>query len=202
MQVLESMKCCQYKELHTYLTKAISGTIIKNHGWVMVTKISTDRLLLDVLTINDHAFIQAIVNSKGWLEFIGDRKVHSKEDALGYINKIQGTPNLTYWVVRLKTTDDPIGIISFLKRAYLENFDLGFAFLPEFSGQGYAYEAACEVMATLSQFPEYSPILAITLTGNKNSIRLLTKLGFKLDREIEEGAEKLYVYSKSLANEK
>ena len=53
----------------------------------MKTKIITERLSLDILTINDHAFIRELVNTEGWLKFIGDRKIYSDEDAIAYIDK-------------------------------------------------------------------------------------------------------------------
>lgn len=100
---------------------------------------TTERLTLALLTDSDHEFVRELVNSSGWLEFIGDRNVHSTADALAYINRILNTQDLFYWVVRLKDGNTPIGIISFLKRSYLEHFDLGFAMLPSFNGVGHIY---------------------------------------------------------------
>src|ERR1700712_4034650 len=100
----------------------------------------TTRLFLNTLTAEDYEFIISLVNSKGWIEFIGDRNVHSKEEAVAYINKISNSQNIYYWVVRIKDGNIPIGIVSFIKREFLESFDIGFAFLPEFTGNGYAYE--------------------------------------------------------------
>ncbi len=160
----------------------------------MKTKIITQRLILSPITEDDYSFMFVLVNTKGWLEFIGDRKVHSSEDSIKYIQKIQKTKDLTYWVVRIKDSNASIGIISFLKRSYLENFDIGFAFLPEFYGYGYAYEAAKEVLAVVSKQPEHAKVLATTIPENTNSIKLLTKLGFHLEKEIEIQNEKLHVY--------
>ena len=157
----------------------------------MQTNISTERLSLRVVTTEDHEFICELVNTKGWLEFIGDRNVHSEDDAIKYIQKLNDNQNLTYWVVKIKETDKPIGIISFLKRDYLEHFDIGFAFLPEYNGYGYAYEAAKEVLSIVSKYPEYSTILATTIPSNEKSIRLLTKLGLRFEKELEVATEKL-----------
>src|SRR5438477_96284 len=112
----------------------------------MLTKLTTERLSLNALTAEDGDFVKELVNSKGWLQFIGDRNIHSKEEAIAYISKINTTPDFYYWVVHLKQTHEPIGIISFIKRSYLEYFDIGFAFLSQYSGKGYAYEAAKEIL--------------------------------------------------------
>lgn len=165
----------------------------------MQNSISTNRLFLDLLTAEDYNFIISLVNTKGWIEFIGDRNVHSKEDALAYINKILNSQNLYYWVVRIKNGNVPIGIISFMKREYLENFDIGFAFLPEFNGYGYAYEAAKEILSMAGANQEYHPILATTIPGNVNSIKLLVKLGLHFEKELEADNEKLHIYSNSTA---
>jgi RimJ/RimL family protein N-acetyltransferase len=160
----------------------------------MQTKFTTQRLFIDILTTSDHEFICELVNTEGWLKFIGDRNVHSNEDAITYINKMSNTPAVTYWVVRLIESNIPIGIITFIKRAYLDYYDIGFAFLPKYEGNGYAYEATREVLSVLIQQPEHSIILATTLPGNVRSIRLLTKIGFQFEREIESHSERLNVY--------
>ena len=97
--------------------------------------------------------------------------------------------------MRLKDTPTPLGIISFLKRHYLEHFDIGFAFLPEYNGCGYAYEAAEKVLSIASQQAEYSTILATTIPQNIASIKLLNKLGLHFEREIEVANDILHVYS-------
>lgn len=160
----------------------------------MQNNISTQRLSLDLLTTSDDEFILELVNSRGWIEFIGDRNVHSKEDAIAYINKILHSPNIYYWVTRTRDSNTPTGIISFLKRDYLQHFDIGFAFLPEFMGKGYAYEAAKAVLSMVRTQPGYETVLATTIPGNESSIRLLTKLGLQFEKELLQGKEKLHVY--------
>jgi [ribosomal protein S5]-alanine N-acetyltransferase len=160
----------------------------------MQDKISTARLTLQLISTDDHEFIRELVNSKGWLAFIGDRNVHSTEDAIAYINKIISTKDLHYWVVKIKDTDTSVGIISFLKRSYLDHFDIGFAFLPQFHGFGYAYEATKEVLQIVSKNPQHQTVLATTVPNNIKSIELLIKLGLKFEKEVEVEQEKLHVY--------
>lgn len=161
----------------------------------MQKQVSTSRLQLDLLTAEDHVFMISLVNSKSWLEFIGDRNVHSKEEALAYIDKILTTPNLYYWVVRIQEGNTAAGIISFVKRRYLEHYDIGFAFLPEFCGLGYACEAASRILQVARENPEHQTVLATTIPGNIKSVNLLNKLGFHFEREIEVENGKLCVYT-------
>jgi ribosomal-protein-alanine N-acetyltransferase len=157
--------------------------------------ILTDRLTLEIVKADDYDFILSIVNSKGWIENIGDRNLHSKDEAIEYINKILWTENFIYWVVRIKKTKTPIGIISLIKRSYLEYFDIGFAFLPQYTHCGYAYEAAKAVLRMVSRLPAFRIVLATTLFSNKRSIHLLTKLGFKFEKENETENQKMHIYT-------
>lgn len=171
-----------------YLTLMIKNSRIQN-------SILTDRLLLEKLRADDYDFILSLVNSKGWLENIGDRNVHSKDEAIDYINKILWTENFIYWVVRTKVANTSIGIISLIKRSYLEYFDIGFAFLPMYSNYGYAFEAAKAVLLMISKLPEFKIVLATTLFSNKSSIKLLTKLGFRYEKENDTENEKMHIYT-------
>ncbi|WP_205503085.1 GNAT family N-acetyltransferase [Rufibacter psychrotolerans] len=161
----------------------------------MLNQLTTARLSLAPLSQEDQDFVLELVNTPGWLRFIGDRKVHTSEEASCYIAKINGTPDLYYWVARLKDTGAPLGIITFLKRNYLPHFDLGFAFLPQYTGAGYAQEAAAAVLSTLSSMPGHATILATTLPTNERSMQLLTKLGFRFSQELQVGNDLLRVYA-------
>jgi len=163
----------------------------------MQNEIITERLSLNLLTIDDFDFVKRLVNTEGWIAFIGDRYVHTNDDAIAYVTKILNTENLFYWVVRTRDNNTPVGIISFMKRNYLESFDIGFAFLPEYNGNGYAYEAAKEVLSMVSKTPGYYPVVATTVPQNAKSIKLLTKLGLHFEKEIEVEDEMLHVYSNS-----
>ena len=126
------------------MTLMITNSRIQN-------SILTDRLMLAKLRVDDDDFILSLVNTTGWIENIGDRNIHSKKEAKEYINKILWTENFIYWVVRTNDDHTPIGIISLIKRSYLEYFDIGFAFLPEYGHYGYAYEATKAVLLMIRE---------------------------------------------------
>lgn len=161
----------------------------------METTLTTDRLLIGPLLPTDHQFISALVNSKGWLEFIGGRNVHSEADAIAYIQKINDNPDVTYWVVRLKDDGAAAGVVTLIKRSYLEHHDIGFAFLPVFAGKGYAYESVKAVLSKIINEGNHTHILATTMASNSTSIKLLEKLGFKFEKDIQVEDQKLLLYS-------
>ncbi len=162
----------------------------------MKMHLQTQRLITNGLLDSDHPFILELLNTKGWLEFIGDRKVHTEDEAKAYIQKIKKTENLDYWVVRTQAQNQAIGVVSYLKRTYLEHYDLGFAFLPAYMGQGYAYEASKAVLDEIqAQFPV--PIQACLLPHNMPSIKLLDRLGFVFEKNIEVEGAPMLVYVKA-----
>ncbi len=148
----------------------------------------TDRLVLHKLSVADAPFIVALVNTPGWLQYIGDRGIKNIADAENYI--ITG-PMASYtkngfglYLVRLKSTAAPIGMCGIIKRDSLEHEDIGFALLPPYTGKGYAFEAAAAVLQYAREALGLKKILAITLAANQPSVNLLTKLGLVFQKMI------------------
>ncbi|MBK6914957.1 MAG: GNAT family N-acetyltransferase [Ignavibacteriales bacterium] len=158
----------------------------------------TTRLILNELSLNDEQFIMELVNTPEWIKFIGDRNIRTQEDARVYIQKIIDNSAVNYWIVKLQEQNIPIGIITFIKRDYLEHYDIGFAFLSKFTKKGYAYEATTTVLNDIINDLTHTHILATTVQENIDSIKLLEKLGFRFEKEIEDGNDLLLVYSISV----
>ncbi|WP_175987603.1 GNAT family N-acetyltransferase [Bacillus sp. Marseille-Q1617] len=144
--------------------------------------IETDRLTLRWAEEEDAGFIYALLNEPGWMKYIGDKGIHSLEDAVTYILK---GPRAMYekegfglFLTELKENHTPIGLCGLIKREGLEDVDIGFAFLSDHQSQGYAYEAAS---GTLEFAKEHGlkRIVAITTKDNHSSSKLLEKLGMK-----------------------
>ncbi|MFC5401187.1 GNAT family N-acetyltransferase [Cohnella soli] len=81
----------------------------------------------------------------------------------------------------------PIGICGLAKRDFMAHSDIGYAFLPAYRGQGYAFEAAKGVLAYARSVLGLSRIAAIVSEGNKASEQLLEKLGLKEEGLIRYG---------------
>lgn len=154
----------------------------------------TERTYIDLLDLNDCEFIMNLVNSRDWLTYIGDRNIRTESDARFYVQRILDNPDITYWVVRLNDSKIPIGIITFMERDYLDFHDIGFAFLPEYHANGYAFESTSVVLKTLLTSPHHPFVLATTVPGNTKSIKLLLKLKFSFEKEINVNNETLQVF--------
>ncbi len=163
-----------------------------------MTKITTERLLIEPLHFGDANFIFKLVNTEGWLKFIGDRNVYSEAGANAYIKKIIDDPGTDYWVVRLIDNNASIGIVSFIKRDYLDCHDIGCAYLPLYFNNGYAYEATKAFLDHMLNIGGHNRVCAITNASNTNSIKLLKRLGLEFSRNIEAKNESLQVYEASV----
>jgi RimJ/RimL family protein N-acetyltransferase len=149
------------------------------------TILQTNRLLLRELVPGDTAFLIALLNSPGWLRYIGDRNVRTEEQAQAYLEdrllRSYRENGFGLYVVQHLENGQALGMCGIIKREGLEQPDIGFAFLPEYTGQGYAFEAASAVMEYAKNTLHLSTILAIVLPENLASIRLLEKLGMRQD---------------------
>jgi len=83
------------------------------------------------------------------------------------------------WCVELRITQTPIGICGLLKREWLDDVDLGFAFLPDFRGKGYAFEASRAVIAHAIDSLGIQRLAAIVSSSNARSQSLLGRLGMQ-----------------------
>ncbi len=123
------------------------------------------------------------MNSPGFLEFIGDREIHTELDARNYIEKAfmsaYEDPGYGYYLIDDKQGVS-MGIAGFLNKQHLQYEDYGFAFLPEFSAQGFAFEASDALLNHAKEQFELGTLDAETLQTNKPSQRLLERLGFEL----------------------
>lgn len=163
--------------------------------------VETERLRIRPLQKEDAGFILELLNTPGWLQYIGDRDVHTIAAATDYIS---AGPLNSYlkngfglYLVSLKNHPVPIGICGLIRRPHWTEIDLGFAFLPHYTGFGYALEAATVILKEEHGRQLLKRVIAITLEENSASIRLLEKLGFVFEKKIiyEPGGEELLQFA-------
>lgn len=150
--------------------------------------LQTERLRLRHMTPDDAAFMLGMLNDPAWHRFIGDRGIRTIDGAREHI--VNGPMAMVarhgfgFYLVELKVDGRPIGICGLAKRDFLDDVDIGYAFLPEYGGQGYAYEAAQGVLAHARELG-LKRLVATVVPENAASIRLLEKLGLRLERTIQ-----------------
>lgn len=145
--------------------------------------IETPRLRLTELDEGDAAFVLALLNTEGFLAHIGDRGVRSLDDARRYLRE---GPCASYaehghglWKVTRKSDGAAVGMSGLVRRDSLPKPDLGYAFLPDYTGQGLASEAGAAVLAHAFGPLRMAQVLAIVSPGNEASVRVLQKLGMR-----------------------
>ncbi len=170
-----------------------------------MNNIETKRLILSEFSLDDAPFILEMLNDPVWLEFIGDRGVKNLEDAQDYIvNKLKkgfDEQGFGMLLVKLKDSEIPIGTCGLLKRDYLDDLDIGFAFLPTFRGKGYATEAAAATIEWGREKLDMKRVLAFTDANNAASITLIKKLGMEFERlmsDFPDDDAKIRLYGKYL----
>ena len=145
--------------------------------------LETDRLILSELKTKDAKFIHKLYNDQDFINYIGDKGIHSVQDAVRFINTgpIQSYKNHEHGLYLVKLKDETsIGVCGLLKRDYLDLPDIGFAILPDYRRMGFIYEASKAVIEDAKNRLHLDSLFAITTPDNIGSINLLKKLGFTL----------------------
>lgn len=153
----------------------------------------TDRLRVRHFTLEDAPFILRLLNEPTFIQNIVDRGVRTLDQARAYLRE---GPIASYErhgfglnCVELRDRLVPIGMCGLIKRDSLDDPDLGYALLPEYFAQGYAFEAASAVMATAGGEFGMKRVVAIVNAENERSIRLLERMGFRYERMIALGGD-------------
>ncbi|MFC6632735.1 GNAT family N-acetyltransferase [Microbulbifer taiwanensis] len=150
-------------------------------------KLETPNLVLRQLTETDAPLMLAILNDPDFLRNVGDRGVRTEEDARRYIadGPMAMYRQYNFGMFRVEHQDGTaIGLCGLVKRDGLDDVDIGFAFLPDYRGQGYALEAAQAVMQYGREVIGLRRIVAIAQPDNEPSVRLLEKIGLSAEKTI------------------
>ncbi|HEU4781293.1 MAG TPA: GNAT family N-acetyltransferase [Steroidobacteraceae bacterium] len=150
----------------------------------ILPELETPRLVLRQLQFDDAPFLVKLLNEPSFIENIGDRGVHSIDDAHRYLREgpmaMYARFGFGLWHVALKD-GAPVGMCGLLKRDILPDADVGYAFLPQYWGQGLAYEAAAATLRQASVKFALKRVVAVVSEGNTGSIRVLEKLGMNFE---------------------
>lgn len=148
----------------------------------MATVIETERLSLREVVEHDAPFILALLNSPGFLENIGDRGVRTELEAGEYIRDRMLSSYRDHgfgmWIAVQKSDGVSVGLAGLVKREGLDVPDVGYAFVQQAWGRGYAQEAAAAVLRHAVGVLGIPRLAAITTLENFASMAVLRKIGF------------------------
>lgn len=165
----------------------------------MIKVLETERLVLRRISVDDAEFVLDLLNQPSFVKYVGDRNVTTIEEAREYIlsRLVVSYEKFGYglYLVELKQNKAPIGICGLVKRDTLPDADIGFALLPDYCSQGFAFESAQAVVDYAKEVLKLKRLLAITTKNNENSEKLLNKIGLKFERLIRVDEDELKLFS-------
>ncbi len=158
--------------------------------------LSTERLTLRQLRIDDKKEILFMRSDEEMLEFIDIPKAETLEDARDYIrmiNKGVSENEWIFWGITLQENDQKIiGTICLWNISIDKNkAEIGYVLHPDVQGKGIMQEAAEKVIEYGFKSMELNTIEADLHPKNIKSIKLLERNDFTFEKELE----KLVVYS-------
>ena len=143
----------------------------------------SERLTLRYLSDTDAEFILRLYNTKGFLNYIGDRNIRCLDDARDFLRngplRMYREKGMSLYRVELNQNGQVLGLCGLIQRDSLDDIDLGYAFLPEHCGKGYALESAKLILRYAKTELAINRVVAITQIDNQRSISLLKKLGMQ-----------------------
>lgn len=142
----------------------------------------TPRLRIEPFTTDDASFVLALVNERGFLQWIGDKNIRTRADARYYLQKGPMEDYRIYghglYKIVCRATEQAVGICGILRRMALHQPDVGYALLENWQGRGLAQEAVKAVLQHAREDLKEPVIAAVVTPENKRSIHLLEKSGF------------------------
>ncbi|ODB41943.1 GNAT family N-acetyltransferase [Pseudoalteromonas sp. A22] len=141
-----------------------------------------ERIFLRKATLNDAGFLLRLLNQKSFIDNIRDKGIKTQQQAEEHIEQAYLIPyqigKPAAYIVVEASSNTSIGLCGLYQRPFFNIPDLGYALLDEFTGKGYASEAVRLLMEHAKLEQSYIKLGAITLESNRNSINLLSKVGF------------------------
>jgi [ribosomal protein S5]-alanine N-acetyltransferase len=161
----------------------------------------TPRLRLRLLSPADSGFILELLTDPAFRANVGDRGVYDLPSAARYIEQGPAASYAQYgfcmYLVEHRDSGRPLGMCGLLRRDSHPDVEIGFAMLPIGRGQGYASEAATAALHIGTERLGLRRIVAITAPENRDSIRILERLGFRFERMVHytaDGESRLFVF--------
>jgi len=164
--------------------------------------LETARLLIRPFTLEDAPFILRLLNEPSFIENIVDKGVRTEDQAREYLlggpMASQTANGHALWWVGLKD-GTPAGMCGLIRRPAFAEVDLGYAFLPEHTGQGLAREAAGAVLDWGREHLGLERVIALINPGHVKSENVVRHFGFRYEGTVEmaPGGDVVSLFAKS-----
>ena len=154
-----------------------------------VPVLKTDRLVLRPMTYDDVEPLWPALKDENNMRYWSRGPIISLEEARNYLRwNIENKGVFTFTVARLEAPDQALGWVALMDRK-ARIAEIGYMFLQEVQGQGFAHEAVQKVIEHGFEALKLRRIYADVDPDNTPSIRLLEKSGFEFEGRMRESWE-------------
>jgi RimJ/RimL family protein N-acetyltransferase len=158
-------------------------------GAMSESLMETERLFVRQMREDDAEFYLAMLSDPDFKQHIADRGVRDVEGALANMRDRVLTSydahGFGMWLVGRRDTGEAVGMAGLVKRDFLKDVDLGYAFLPAGRGAGYVTEVCQCIMDYAALNYGIQRLSAIVSPENGASIRVLERLGFHREGQVQ-----------------
>ena len=124
-----------------------------------------------------------------YMEGLYENREEELEYTRSYIQNAYTFWGYGTWIIERKADKKIIGRVGFNLRDGYEEAELGFVIMEGEQQKGYAYECCEAVLKLGKEEYEFEKMQALVKEGNKASIHLCEKLGFKFEEKVKENGE-------------
>lgn len=150
--------------------------------------IETERLLIRRFTPGDAEAFLPLVSLPEVLRYTGEQPLGSADEVIELLKARQLRDYERYGYGRMACIEKATGrLIGFSGLKYLDDMDdtdVGYRFLPDAWGKGYATESAAAIMQDQSATFGLTRIIGLVEPKNHGSVRVLQKLGLTHERRV------------------
>lgn len=160
--------------------------------------LQTERLVLRHADLNDTPFIFDLLTDKTFIDNIADKGVKGLDDAKKYIQEslLASYEKNGFGLFIAEQISDGalVGVCGLVSRDDFADPDVGYAFLPQYAGIGYATESAKAVLHWAKDVKGILRVIGITGPENQGSIKVLEKIGLVRDKLIDYNGESTLLF--------
>lgn len=175
-----------------------------NRNFTPFPILTTERLTLRQLSINDQQNIFALRSDTEINKYLDREPCKTIEDAINFINKVNDNikkNNSLYWVITLTNAKTFVGTICLFDFSNETNScEVGYELMAKLQGQGIMKEATEKVVDYAFQTLKFQKIVALTHKENELSTKLLTKFRFLQTMEADKENTDLNIFTLTYSN--
>lgn len=141
--------------------------------------VESNRLLIRTFTEDDYEDAYSYLSNEETMYYISD--IYTMEDVTSFIKKYGMSDSPLVYALEEKSSNKVIGHMIFHEAYAEEIYEIGCIIHSNYHGKGYGYESMKALLEYGFNNLKLHKIMAETIEGNDNCIKLLNKLNFTLE---------------------